>query len=151
MSRVINPNTPGKLRSNLMRTAAEVIRRLSVKHKVDDEARDMVALLVYCFREIDAGIDDSVRAWEKRNYWVKAEKFRLRWSWVRQAASDLEGIVRSDSWDRLPGVLVELLPEFQDIKIARFTRKPSLWQGTYQRLMHEPDHPSNNNNHRPEA
>jgi hypothetical protein len=137
MTRVINVDGPGKLRSQLMRTAAEIIRRLSLKHEVDDETRDMAALLVYCFRQIDVGIDESVRAWEKRDYWVKAEKFRLQWAWVKQAADDLDQIVGTEDWDELPPALIRLLPQFSDIKIAKFTRKPSLWQGTYQRLLQE--------------
>ncbi len=137
MSRVINVDSPGKLRSQLMRTAAEVIRRLSLKNEVDEEARDMAALLVYCFREIDTGIDQSVQAWEKRDYWVKAEKFRLQWAWVKQAEADLARILRNEEWDQLPLALVRLLPQFRTIKIAKFTRKPSLWQGSYQRLLQE--------------
>ena len=137
MSRVINVDSPGKLRSQLMRTAAEVIRRLSLKNEVDEEARDMAALLVYCFREIDTGIDQSVQAWEKRDYWVKAEKFRLQWAWVKQAETDLARILRDEEWDQLPLALVRLLPQFRAIKIAKFTRKPSLWQGSYQRLLQE--------------
>jgi hypothetical protein len=137
MSRVINLDSPGKNRNQLMRTAAEVLRRLSVKTTIDDESRDMAALLVYCFREIHAGIDDSVRAWEKRNYWVKAEQFRLRWAWVKEAAGQLERVVTEGDWDSLPVILIEVLPHFQDIKVARYTRKPSLWQGTYKRLLSE--------------
>lgn len=142
MSRVINLDSPGKLRRQLMRTSAELIRRLSLKHKVDDDARDMAAMLIYCFRQIDAGIDESVRAWEKRDYWVKAEQFRLRWAWVAMAAEELHRIVLDEEWEHLPPTLIRLLPHFQDIKIAKFTRKPSLWQGTYQRFLRE------NNNHR---
>src|SRR5690606_35655991 len=108
-----------------------------LKHKVDDEARDMAALLVYCFREIDAGIDESVRAWEKRDYWVKAEQFRLRWAWVGKAADDLHQIIMTDEWDRLPPTLIKLLPEFRVIKISKFTRKPTRWQGSYNGLMRE--------------
>jgi hypothetical protein len=145
MSRVIRVDGPGKLRTKLMRTGAEVIRHLSQKAEVDDEARDMAALLVYCFREIDDGIDETVRAWEKRDYWVKAERFRLRWSWAGQAAGKLERIVVADQWEQLPPALIELLPQFEDIKIAKFTRKPSLWRGSYDRLMKEHTRKSNGN------
>lgn len=137
MSRVINTDSPGKLRNQIMRTAAEVIRRLSHKTEVDDETRDMVALLIYCFREVSKGIDESVRAWEKRDYWLKAEQFRIKWAWVGQAAADLERIVRTNAWDDLPHTLIGLLPYFEDIKIAKLTRKPGLWQGAYQRLLQE--------------
>lgn len=137
MSRVIKVDSPGKVRNQLMRTAAELIRRISQKPEVDAEVRDMAALLVYCFRQIDAGIDNSAAAWEKRDYWLKAERFRARWAWVRRAFNDLEAIIRSDDWERLPTVLVGLLPHFADIKITRFTRRENLWQGAYHRLMSE--------------
>ena len=82
MSRVINPDSAGKQRTQLMRTTAEILRRLSQKSEIDAEVKDMVATLVFCFREIDEGIDVSATAWEKRDYWVKAEEFRQRWSWA---------------------------------------------------------------------
>lgn len=137
MSRIINIDNPGKTRSQLMRTAAELIRRLGQKPEMDEDARDMVALLVYCFRQIDAGIDDTVRAWEKRNYWIKVEQFRARWAWGSQAAERLEQIVRHDDWDVLPLTLIGLLPHFEDIKVVKFTRNPALWRGAYHRLLQE--------------
>ena len=126
MSRIVRIDGPGKVRSQLMRTAAEVIRRLGQKNEVDEDARDMAALLVYCFRQIDEGIDETVLAWEKRNYWIKVEQFRARWDWAGQAAQRLEEIVWENNWDALPVTLIELLPRFEDIKVARFTRNPSI-------------------------
>ena len=120
-----------------MRTAAEVIRRLSQKTDVDSDVRDMSALLVYCFRQIDAGIDESVRAWEKRDYWVKAEQFRLRWEWAGKAAAELHEVIHHEQWEHLPPILIRLLPHFEDIKVARFTRSPSMWRGAYDRLLNE--------------
>ncbi len=137
MSRVVKLDGPGKLRSQIMRTAAEIIRRLSEKAELDEEARDMAALLVYCFREIDEGIDASVAAWEKRDYWVKAERFRARWSWAGPASRELEQVVLDGSWEHLPTMLVKVLPHFEEVKIAKYTRKASLWRGAYRRLLQE--------------
>jgi|RhiMetdeSRZDD1v2_1073273.scaffolds.fasta_scaffold08184_11 hypothetical protein len=137
MSRVVKLDGPGKQRNQLMRTAAEVLRRLSEKSQLDEEAQDMAALLVFCFREIDSGIDDSVTAWEKRDYWVKAERFRARWSWAGPASRELEKVVRGNSWDQLPVTLIKVLPHLEEIKISKYTRKPSIWRGAYSRLLHE--------------
>ena len=137
MSRIVRIDGPGKVRSQLMRTAAEMIRRLGQKPEVDEDARDMVALLVYCFRQIDEGLDETVLAWEKRNYWIKVEQFRARWDWAGRAAECLEQIVWNGDWDVLPVTLVELLPRFGDIKVVKFTRNPSMWRGAYQRLLQE--------------
>ncbi|MCB9452059.1 MAG: hypothetical protein H6672_11515 [Anaerolineaceae bacterium] len=137
MGRVINPDSTGKQRNQLMRTAAELLRRLSQKPDIDDDAKDMVSLLVYCLREIDSGIDQSAMAWEKRDYWVKAEELRQRWSWPGMMADQLQAVVLDGKWEDLPQMMLKLLPRFADIKITKMTRKESLWEGSYARLMEE--------------
>ena len=137
MGRVINTDSTGKRRNQNMRTAAEILRRLSQKTAVDDDVKDMVAMLVYCFREIDEGIDQSAAAWEKRDYWMKADEFRLRWGWAGGAADELQAMLYNEDWQRLPEIIVKLFPRFSDVTITKFTRKESLWKGVYQRLLSE--------------
>ncbi len=102
MARIINTANPGKLRNQARRTIAEMLRHLMTKGTLDDEARDMVATIVYALREIDATIEVTTEAWEKRDYYLKADKFRLEWEWAAPAADRLEAIVRWNKWDRLP-------------------------------------------------
>lgn len=137
MSRVINTDGPGKRRNQLMRTSAEVLRRLSQKPEIDDEAKNMLALVVFCLREIDEGIDESALAWEKRDYWMKAEEFRKRWQWSGVMAAELETLVLNEEWGRLPSLMVKLFPYFADLKITKFTRKQDTWDGYYHRLLNE--------------
>lgn len=137
MSRVIDTDSTGKQRNQLMRTAAEILRRLSQKSDMDADVKDMLATLVYCFREIEEGIDQSAQAWEKRDYWVKAEELRQRWSWPGDTADQIRTMIYQEDWNRLPPIMVKLLPRFADIKITKLTRDESLWQGAYDRLMRE--------------
>jgi hypothetical protein len=137
MSPVINLDSTGKQRNQIMRTAAEILRRLSQKTDVDLEVKDMLATLVYCFREIEQGIDQSAMAWEKRDYWVKAEELRQRWSWPGDMADQIQAMVYKEDWNRMPTIMVKLLPRFNDITITKLTRKESLWEGAYDRLMKE--------------
>lgn len=137
MGRVINTDSTGKQRNQLMRTAAELLRRLSQKADLDTDAKDMVALLIYCLREIDEGIDSSAAAWEKRDYWMKAEEFRQKWSWPGQIADALQAMIFRDDWQQMPQFMIKLLPYFADIKITKFTRSEALWHGAYNRLMQE--------------
>ena len=134
MSRVVNPNSTGKERNQLMRTAAELLRHLSQKRTVDDEAKDMLATLAFCLRGIEEGIEKSAAVWEKRDYWIKAERLRQKWGWAGSAAATLEHIVQQEDWEALPQAMAALLPHFSDIKILRFTRDPSTWRGAYRRL-----------------
>ena len=137
MSRIVRIDGPGKTRNQLMRTAAEVIYRLGRKSEVDEDVQDMVASLVYCFRQIDATVEEATLAWERRNYWIKVERFKARWAWAGQAAERLDKIVQDNDWDVLPTTLVELMPHFEEIKVARLTRSPSVWRGAYQCLLQE--------------
>lgn len=137
MSRVVNVDSPGKNRNRLMRTAAELLRRLSQKAELDAEAKDITAHLVFCLRGVEDGIEGSAMAWEKRDYWIKADQLRQRWSWAGNAAASLESLIRSETWESLPGIMAGLFGHFAEIKITKFTRDSSEWQGAYQRLLDE--------------
>jgi len=131
VSRLINGTNPSTERNQLRRTVAEALRRLMTKKKIDDESKDLVALIVYALRGIAQGVDQSARAWEKRDYFVKADKFRMEWAWAEKYANRLEMILRGQLWGELPLALAELAPKFSDITITKFVRTEALWQGRY--------------------
>ena len=137
MSRVINPNSPGKRRSQLRRTIAEILRRLMLKRRLDEETRDMAAALVFSLRGIAETIETTTAAWEKRNYFLKADRFRLQWEWMMPAADRLRELIVSDRWEQLPKELAALAPYFADIRVVRMTRAPSTWRASYRLLMRE--------------
>jgi hypothetical protein len=137
MSRVINPNSPTKIRNQHRRTIAEILRRLSQKPEIDAEAKDMAAMLVYLLREIKDGVEQSVTAWEKRGYWMKAERFLRQWEWTAEFSANIEDVIRNDAWDLLPELLAELFGKFADIQIKTMTRKPSAWRGAHKKLLAE--------------
>jgi len=137
MGRVINTDSTGKARTQLMRTCAEMLRALTQKTELDDQAKDMAAIIVFSLREIDQGIEDSAQAWEKRDYWQKSEELRQRWSWPGRIADELSALILSESWQNLPPLLIKMLPYFADIKVTKVTRKEDTWIGAYNRLLHE--------------
>lgn len=141
MSRVINTNNPGKVRNQCRRSIAELLRRLSRKPQVDDEAKDMAAMIVYLLREIDDSVKQTVEAWEKRGYWLKAERFLRDWEWQLEAAANMEDVIRNGSWDLMPLLLADLFPQFGDVQIKKLTRSPATWQGAHARLLAEPSRP----------
>lgn len=142
MSRVINTNSPNKVRSQCRRSIAELLRRLSQKPKIDAEARDMAAAIVFMLIEINESVEQTVSAWEKRGYWMKAERFLRQWEWAREAAANFDDVIRNESWDLLPRLLADLFPQFSDVQVKRMTRPDSDWKGAYKRLLREPASPS---------
>ena len=137
MGRIIATERPGKVRDQHRRTIAEALRRLSQKLQLDDEAKDLTALIVYCLHAIADTVDQTVEAWEKRDYWMKAERFRERWRWLEPTTDELSTVIHKGQWDQLPAVLAQLMPHFADVKVRQMTRKPTLWQGAYEKFMQE--------------
>jgi hypothetical protein len=135
MSRVIYTETPGKTRHHYRRSIAEMLRRLSQKDGMDGEAKDQAALIVLCLQGMADTVDQTVRAWEKRDYWMKAERFRREWLWLDPMADQLGALIYEERWHDLPMLLAKLAPHFGDVTVKRMTRSEGFWQGAYERLM----------------
>jgi hypothetical protein len=137
MSRIISTEGPGKMRNQHRRTIAEALRRLSQKPGVDDEVKDLAALIVFCLHRIADTVEQTTEAWDKRNYYLKADRFREGWRWVEPMTDELSAIIYEERWNQLPDTLVQLMPHFSDITIKKMTRKPSLWEGAYGKFMED--------------
>jgi hypothetical protein len=121
-----------------MRTIAEILRRVGAKDDLDAEAEDMFSALVFLLREIHDSAMVTVEAWEKRGYWMKADRFMRQWEWTAEMAANLEDVIRNAAWDLLPRLMAELVPHTSDVQIKNMTRPPSTWRGAYQKLLSEP-------------
>lgn len=140
MSRITRiDGTPTQQRNAIRRTIAEILRRMSEKKTIDAETKDMLAFIVFGLRSMDQSIDQSATAWEKRDYYVKADQFRRDWLWLPGAADRLEDILRTDDWSTAPIELAGLAARFSDIKVTAFTKPPALWQGAYKKLLASPN------------
>ena len=138
MSRIVNAENPSTIRNRHRRSIAEMLRRLSQKQKLDDEVKDMSAMIVLLLCEIDQGIEKTATAWEKRDYWIKAERFIRDWKWVKTTAADWDDVIRNDACDLLPDLMADIFPRFADVSIKKMMRNPSLWRGAYDKLMAKP-------------
>jgi len=140
MSRITHiDGTPTQQRNAIRRTIAEILRHMMDKKTIDAETKDMLAFIVYGLRTMDQSIDQSATAWEKRDYYIKADQLRREWLWLPDMAQRLEEILRADDWATAPIELAGLAARFSDIRIATFTKPPTLWQGAYKRLMTSPN------------
>jgi len=82
-------------------------------------------------------VDRTIEAWEKRDYYLKAERFREEWRWLEPTTDELSAVLYEERWDQLPIALAQLMPYFTDITVKKMTRNPRLWQGAYEKLVQE--------------
>ena len=135
MSRVINPNTPGKERNRLKRVTALALRELMDETEVNEKTRDLVAFIILALERIDQTIDITTTAWEKRGYWIKADRFRLEWEWAGRLGSKLRKLVMSNDWDNIPPIAVQIFQQVGEEKISKNHRMGKPWIGAWEELF----------------
>lgn len=134
MSRVINPESAGKERTQLSKSIVLAIRELAKKGSPDSETRDMAAYIALALETIAAGIDVSVAAWEKRDYWVKADKFRMEWQWSGLYAQKMRQAVLSEDWGAVALLMGQIAQKLLKVEVPAAHRLGKPWVGAYSRL-----------------
>ncbi len=139
MSRLVNTDGVGKQRDRLMKGVTLALRELATRQAIDDGARDLVAFLALALNEIHATIDVTCQAWEKRDYWIKADQFRREWAWAGRTAAKLERVVLGDEWENLPALMVELAKHLEKVNLPKRNTLGTPWAGAYAQLQRERD------------
>jgi hypothetical protein len=134
VSRVINPDGVGKQRTQLLKAVALGLRALATRSQVDDEARDLAAFLALALNEIHETIDVTCRAWEKRDYWLKADQFRRDWAWAGQTAEKIERAVLGDQWQDVPALMAGLSKHLDKVVLPKRNTLGTPWLGAYAQL-----------------
>ena len=131
MSRVINPDSVGKERTRLTKGIVLCIRESAKQTEVSSEAKDMAAYIALALQSISEGIDASVGAWEKRDYWVKADKFRMEWMWAGQLAEKMKAAVLGDDWAAIALLMPQIASRFSKVEVSDSHRLGKPWVGGY--------------------
>jgi len=134
LSRVINPDSVGKERTRLTKSIVLCIRELAKQSDVTAETKDQAAYIALALQAIADGIDVSVAAWEKRDYWVKADKFRMEWMWAGQTAAKMKTAVLTDDWATIAMLMPQIAQRFNKIEVSDNHRLGKPWTSAYQLL-----------------
>jgi hypothetical protein len=135
MSRVINPDSAGKERTRLTKAILIAIRELARQSEPNDEARDQAAFIALALQTIAEGIDVSVAAWEKRDYWIKADRFRMEWAWAGLIGKKMKTAVLKEDWGEVAMLSAQVAQKLQKVKVSEKHRMGTPWVGAYQQLI----------------
>lgn len=134
MSRVINPESAGKERAQLTRGVVLALRELMRQRDVNETTRDLAAFIAIALNLIWKTIDLSVQAWEKRGYWLKADRFRMEWEWTCALAESMSEAVLTEDWGKVAQVSGQVALKLQEIKLPQRNRLGSPWVGAWEQL-----------------
>jgi hypothetical protein len=135
MGRVINPDSAGKERTRLTKAIVLAVRELAQQTDPGPVSRDLAAFISLALATIAEGIDVSVAAWEKRDYWVKADKFRMEWMWADQYAEKMRTALFAEDWGAVAMIAAQTAQKLSKIKVSPKHRLGTPWVGAWQELQ----------------
>lgn len=134
MSRVINPHSAGKERTRLTKSIILAVRELAHQTEPGPEFRDLAAFIALALQAVADGIDASVAAWEKRDYWIKADKFRMEWMWAGQAAGKMKAAILTDDYATVASLMPHIAGKLSKVQIPPSHRLGKPWTGAWESL-----------------
>lgn len=137
MGRLINLDSAGKERTRLTKTVALAVRELAKQTAPGTESRDLAAYIALSLDGIARTIDISVTAWEKRGYWVKADRFRMEWQWAAHLAEKMRAAVLDEDWDGVAALAAQTAQRLRKVNVSENHRLGKPWQGAWQELQRQ--------------
>lgn len=134
MGRVINTENLTADRTRMMKAMAIALRQLAGQQGFGNEARDLAAFLVLAMESIAASVERSVLPWEKRGYWVKADRFRMDWAWTEPQARKLRTALLADDVAGVAECVAGLARRLNDVEVPARHRLGTPWQGAWEKL-----------------
>jgi hypothetical protein len=131
---VINPDSAGKDRTRLTKAIVLALRELAKQQEVNNETKDLAAFIALALKTISDGIDVSVLAWEKRGYWVKADRFRMEWMWTGQYADKLKVAIFTDDWATVAMTIPPIAQKLSKLEVSNNHRLGKPWEGAFKQL-----------------
>lgn len=121
-------------RNRLTKSIVLSIRKMMQKGQPDKESLDMAAYVVLALEKIEESVDLSAIAWEKRDYWLKADRFRMEWSWVEARRLSLVKAVLSQDWGNIASELIQVAQHFNKVEVSEKNRLGEPWVGSFKVL-----------------
>lgn len=131
MSRVIRVETAHRARQRVLQGMSLALRRAASPSLDLSEQRDLLAFLDLSLVELGRSIDETSAAWEKRGYWLKADRFRQDWEWTERLGRNLSSALASDNLEAATGTGIELATHLRHVRIPAALSAARPWQGAW--------------------
>jgi hypothetical protein len=133
---VINPEGVGKERTQLTRAVVLALRELMRQSEPDSKTRDLAAFIALALQQVSETIDTSVTAWEKRGYWLKADRFRMEWAWTERYSTMIRQALLEDNWPEVAMAAAQVTEKLKDVSVPQRHKLGTPWAGAWERLKH---------------
>jgi len=78
-----------------------------------------------------------VAAWEKRGYWIKADRFRMEWDWALKTSEAMRNAVLKDDWGGVAENAAITAQKLMNTQVPVRHRLGTPWVGSWKKLVEE--------------
>lgn len=135
MSRVFRPESLHSRRKRYLRLLAYTLRALLLHNKQDATARDMLAYAALLLDDIQDLVNTTVTSWERKGFWLKADRFRLEWAWVGEMRDALLQALQQEDWETLTGLTAQLFGRISQVEVPKHVKDKQPWEGAWRTLQ----------------
>ena len=118
-----------------MRGVVLALREFTAQNEVSDHTRDMAAFIVLALNVVSETIEQSVSAWEKRGYWLKADRFRLQWAWTESCSQRMHKALLDDDWAEIAMTAARIAEKSANVKLPKRHKLGTPWVGSWKELQ----------------
>ncbi len=133
VSRVVRRESASRARAKLLQGIAVTLGAMAGARGVGPEEMDQLAFLALSLDAIARSVDETATAWEKRDYWIKADRFRAEWSWVEPLRRRLATALRENDWSAASQTTREMARRVAMVQLPKRGRGPRMWEGAWRR------------------
>jgi len=137
LGRVISTENLATERNRLLKAMALALGEMAKKSSYDEESRDLAAFLVLALDNVAESIERSVLPWEKRGYWVNADRFRMEWAWAESLRTKMRAAVNTEKPEEIAMAASALSDKLKGVKVSERHRLGSPWHGAWAQLTAE--------------
>ena len=122
------------IRSRLSKSIVKALRLLMQKQEPDAESRDLAAYIVLALEKITESVETTASAWEKRDYWLKADRFRQEWAWCEARSQALAAALQADDWASVARELALIGQALSGVEVSVNNRLGKPWVGAWEKF-----------------
>ena len=124
----------GNDRKKLLFLISFAIREFASETSPSDRVYDIVSFIALALREVSRSVGISVAAWEKRGYWVKADRYQMEWHWADTLSQRLQDALLAGDWDLVVTATTDVARHLGDIKSSQKKLVEQPWEGSWKVL-----------------
>ena len=117
-----------------MKAMVIALREMGKQNSFTDETRDLAAFLAAALETVAETVERSVEPWEKRGYWLKADRFRMDWAWVYPLARQMKKAVLEDDLAAIAQSAATLGGKLKEVEVPAKHRLGQPWLGAWEKL-----------------